>query len=46
MNDEYVESKCNECNTALVQLDGDWCCPDCSSGDTFQLVPDQDSFEL
>lgn len=45
-DDEYVESSCNECNSTLVQLDGDWYCPECSDDAQFQLVPDQDRFEL
>jgi uncharacterized Zn finger protein (UPF0148 family) len=44
--DDYVESRCDECKSPLVQLDGDWYCPECGDGDDFSLVPDTDDFAL
>lgn len=44
--DDYVESRCDECDTTLVQLDGDWFCPECSDGGVFSLVPERDEFSL
>lgn len=44
--DDYVESRCDECETTLVQLDGNWYCPDCGEGDTFSLVPEREDFAL
>lgn len=44
--DEYVESNCASCGTTLVQLDGDWVCPECSDTEDFQLVPDEERFSL
>jgi len=45
-SNEYIESRCDECGTALVQLSGDWFCPDCTESNSFQLVPDSDEFSL
>jgi uncharacterized Zn finger protein (UPF0148 family) len=44
--DDHVESRCDTCETPLVQLDGDWFCPECNADDKFSLVPDQDEFAL
>lgn len=44
--DDYVESRCDECDATLVQLGGDWYCPECTDADTFSLVPSRDDFAL
>lgn len=44
--DDYVESHCDECREPLVQLDGEWFCPECDEADGFHLVPDKDDFSL
>jgi uncharacterized Zn finger protein (UPF0148 family) len=44
--DDYVESRCDECDSPLVQLDGDWLCPECAEDGEFHLVPDKDDFAL
>jgi len=44
--DDYVESRCDECSSPLVQLDGDWFCPECQDDDEFHLVPDSEDFAL
>lgn len=42
--EDYTEVRCDECDEALLQLDGDWYCPDCDSLSGFTLVPDKDEF--
>jgi hypothetical protein len=44
--DEHVASRCQECHTALIQLDGEWFCPECTEGEEFHLTPDTDTFTL
>lgn len=44
--DDYVDSHCEECSSPLVQLDGEWFCPECNEGDDFHLVPDENEFAL
>jgi uncharacterized Zn finger protein (UPF0148 family) len=44
--DEYVDEHCDECRSPLVQLDGEWFCPECNDGEHFHLVPDTDDFAL
>jgi len=44
--DEHVDSRCDECNSPLVQLDGKWYCSECSDGGDFQLTPEKDDFAL
>lgn len=44
--DDYVESRCDDCDSPLVQLDGDWFCPECNESDEFHLVNQSDDFTL
>lgn len=44
--DDYVESRCDECDSPLTQLRGEWYCPRCAEDGDFQLVPDSDDFAL
>jgi len=41
---------CDDCDSILVQLDGEWHCPECDSVSIARLVteegPDQDEFIL
>jgi uncharacterized Zn finger protein (UPF0148 family) len=44
--DEHVDSRCEDCNTPLVQLDGEWFCQKCNEGEEFYLTPDTETFTL
>lgn len=44
--DDHVDSRCNECESALVQLDGNWFCPECDEDDGFHLTPETEDFAL
>lgn len=44
--DEHVDSRCDDCNSPLVQLDGEWFCSECNDDDGFHLTPEKDDFEL
>lgn len=41
----YAENECR-CGEDLIQLDGEWLCPECDDVRGFELVPDRESFEL
>lgn len=44
--DDYVDSECENCGSPLVELDGDWFCPECGDDAEFHLVPDTEDFAL
>lgn len=44
--DEYEELSCEECSETLIEVDGQYHCPDCDSLSGFTLVPDKDEFAL
>lgn len=44
--ENYTDASCDECDEALLQVDGDWYCPACDSLSGFTLVPDDDEFAL
>jgi hypothetical protein len=46
MKDSHVDSKCESCESALVQLDGEWFCPECDESDGFHLTPQESDFVL
>lgn len=41
----YDESSCENCDASLVQLGGDWYCPDCDDmpGESFTLDTSDDA---
>lgn len=41
---EYTDARCEECDEALLQLDGQYFCPNCDSLSGFTLVPDENEF--
>jgi uncharacterized Zn finger protein (UPF0148 family) len=46
MAEEYSDNHCHDCGEDLLQLDGNWMCPECDGMDSFQLVNRRDSFQL
>lgn len=44
--EDNIESRCDECDTPLVQLDGRWFCLECNEVTDFNLVPERDEFAL
>lgn len=44
--EKYTDARCDECSEALLQVDGDWYCPECDSLSGFVLTPEEDTFEL
>lgn len=44
--EEYNTPVCDECTEELIELSGEFHCPQCDSLSGFTLVPDENEFAL